>query len=414
MAQPATRTLAGRSAGMLLVLSYVGFISLGLPDSIVGAAWPAVRRELALPLAWGGHLTLISTVGVVLSSGVSGHLLVRQPIGRVLAASTVLAAIALLLYARARVWPVFLGAALLAGWGGGAVDAALNRFVATHYSARHMTWLHGCWGVGATLGPLTVASALGLQSSWRSAYLAIALVELALALAFLATARRWNEGDAAPAAPEAHAAADAPAPGRTATEVAAMRAGVCFFFVYCGIEASVGLWGASLLTATRAASLSLAGGAVSVYWGMLMLGRFVLGAVVQRLGPSRLLTACCVGAIVALVAMSVPGTSVGWVSAAFGLLGFALAPIYPLLMHETPRRFQPATARVMVGYQIAAGGVGIALVPWLIGLLAESSSLHVVPPSLCLLALVLLQLRRHQGTWKPEGSEAPATSDAGR
>jgi fucose permease len=393
MNEPATRTHPGRGAGVLLVLSYVGFISLGLPDSIFGAAWPAVQRELALPLAWGGHVTLLSTAGVVLSSGVSGHLLARQPIGRVLAASTALAAIALLLFARAGGWPVFLGAAVLAGCGGGAVDAALNRFVATHYSARHMTWLHGCWGIGATLGPLSVAGALALQYSWRSAYLAIALVELGLALAFAATARRWNDGSAAEGALEAHEPTEAPAPGRTPAEASAMRAGVAFFFVYCGIEASVGLWGASLLTTTRAASVSLAGGAVSVYWGMLMLGRFVLGAVAQRLGPSRLLTACCLGALVALLAMSVPGTSVGWVSATFGLLGFALAPIYPLVMHETPRRFQPATARVMVGYQVAAGGVGIALVPWLMGLLASSSSLHVVPPVLCLLALVLLQLQ---------------------
>jgi fucose permease len=398
MNEPAVRTHPGSSAGILLVLSYVGFISLGLPDSIFGAAWPAVQRELALPLAWGGHITLLSTAGVVLSSGASGHLLGRQPIGRVLAASTALAAIALLLYARARGWPVFLGAALLAGCGGGAIDAALNRFVATHYSARHMTWLHGCWGVGATLGPLTVASTLALHHSWRSAYLAIALVELALALAFMATVRRWNEGVAAPVALEAHPSAAAPPPGRSVAEASAMRAGVAFFFVYCGIEASVGLWGASLLTTTRGASVSLAGGAVSVYWGMLMLGRFVLGAVAQRLGTGRLLTACCVGALVALLAMSVPGTSVAWVSAAFALLGFALAPIYPLLMHETPRRFEPATARVMVGYQVAAGGVGIALVPWVMGLLAERSSLLAVPPALCLLALVLLLLRRRQGT----------------
>jgi fucose permease len=390
--EPAIRSQPGSGAGVLLVLSYVGFISLGLPDSIFGAAWPAVQRELALPLAWGGHVTLLSTAGVVLSSAVSGHLLARPPIGRVLATSTALAAIALLMYARARGWPVFLCAALLAGCGGGAVDAALNRFVATHYSARHMSWLHGCWGIGATLGPLSVAGALALQRSWRSGYFAVALVELGLALAFVATARRWSEGTS-PVALEAHASAEAPAPARTPAEAAAMRAGVAFFFVYCGIEASVGLWGASLLTTTRAASMSLAGSAVSVYWGMLMLGRFVLGAAAQRLGPHRLLTACCLGALVALLAMSVPGTSVGWVSAALALLGFALAPMYPLLMHETPRRFQPATARVMVGYQVAAGGVGIALVPWLMGLLAARSSLHVVPPALALLALALLQLR---------------------
>jgi fucose permease len=375
---------------VLLLLSYVGFISLGLPDGVLGAAWPAIRQQMGLPLDGAGRILLFATSGTVLSSLLSGPLLSRIQTGAVLAGSALLAALALFLYAQAPGWSGLLAAALVAGFAGGAVDAALNGFVGRHYSVRHMNWLHGCWGVGATLGPLAVAVSLrlaGTPAAWRTAYSLLAVAELALAAAFLLSLRRWRES---PPAPAAGVPAEPDARGFTP----AMRANVVFFFLYSAVEAGAGLWIASLLIATRGASLPLASAVVSVYWGMLTAGRFLLGAVAERIGPVRLLASCCTTALVALLLLAVPGTPMPVAVVAIAVLGLALSPIYPLLMHDTPRRFGPAAARHMVGYQIAAASSAIAIFPWLVGLLARNTSPLLIPPALAALALVMVLIER--------------------
>lgn len=381
-----------RGAPVLLALSYVGFISLGLPDGMLGAAWPAMRAELGLPLDGAGQALLLATAGTVFSSLLSGRLLGRVATSTVLAASTALSAAALLLYAQASSWAFVLGAAVLAGFGGGAVDAALNGFVARHYDVWHMNWLHGCWGVGATVGPLTVAAALVGGRPWRAAYLALFLVQAALALAFVFTRSLWrNEPD-----PSGATTAAGPRAPEALRLTPAMRANVLFFFVYTGVEAGVGLWGASLLVITRGLSPPLASLALSGYWGMLMAGRFLLGALAERIGPARLLSRCCWIAVGALLVTSVSDIPLFLMVAALGILGLALAPIYPLVMHDTPRRFGANAARHLVGYQVAAGSAGIAILPWLVGFIAQRSSLLVIPPALAALAagLVLLERRR--------------------
>lgn len=381
---------ARRRAGVLLALSYVGFVSLGLPDGVLGAAWPAMRQELGLPLDGAGQIVVVATLGTVLSSLLSGRMLGRLQTGTVLALSTVLAAAALWLFGRAPSWAGILVAAVLAGLGGGAVDAALNGFVARHYSVRHMNWLHGCWGIGATIAPMTMAAALGSGRSWRSAYLLLFLIEATLALAFVLARPLWRTAAAAPeVAPE-----DVPAAANGRPLTRAMRANVLFFFVYTGVEAGAGLWGASLLVATRGASLATAGAVVSLYWGMLTAGRFLLGAVAARIGPARLLSACGWTALAALLVASVPGTPLPVVAVALATLGLALAPVYPLLMHDTPRRFGAAAARYLVGYQVAAASVGIATLPWLVGFIAQRTSVLVIPPLLALLAGALVLLDR--------------------
>lgn len=388
----------------LLALSYVGFVSLGLPDGMLGAAWPAMRLDLQRPLAEGGQVTLLGTFGIIVSSALSGHALSRAPIGVVLGSSTLLASAALVMFATAQAWSVMLLAAVVAGCGGGAVDAALNRFVGQHYSARHMSWLHGCWGVGATCGPLTVAALLHTPHSWRAAYASVAGVELALGLSFLLTRRRWERAPMPAAAELAGPPTDSAIAGQSNVALP-MAASVGFFLLYCGVESGVGLWAASLLIETRGASIAIAGLIVSVYWGLLTVGRFVVGSVADRVGPALLVRGCCVVAVCALAGLCVPAGA-GVAAACLGVLGFALAPIYPLVMHDTPRRFTAAQSQRLVGYQVAAGGVGIALVPWLLGHAAQLATLRIVPPlllALCSVLLVLERLRR----------ASPSTAGAG-
>jgi len=364
----------------LLVLSYLGFISLGLPDSILGAAWPVMRADLGMPLDAAGPLLLLSTCGVVLSGATSGRLLARWPTSVVLIGSTLAAGLALAGFALAPSWWFMLAAALLAGMGGGAIDAALNGFVARHYDVRHMNWLHGCWGVGAMLGPALLAGLLAAGHSWRVTYGVLAVAELAMAIAFVATAWRWP--------PPAPVSAHAKGPRLTA----AMRTRVAFFFLYGGIESAAGLWAASFLIQQKGAAPALASAVTGAYWGGLMVGRFILGARAAAIGHERLMRLSVRAALCALLVLALPPAPLGLAAPAVAVLGFSISAVYPSLMHETPKRFGDAAAAHLVGYQVAAASAGVATIPWLLGIAARASSLAIVPIALVALTLGLVAL----------------------
>jgi fucose permease len=372
-----------------LLLSYIGFVSLGLPDTVLGAAWPAIRADFGLPLDAAGEAVLLTTGGIVLSSTVSSRVRARFGTVAVLVGSTVLASLALALAAAAPRWAMFLAAALIAGLGGGAIDATLNDFVARRHSARQMNWLHACWGVGATVTPILVAALLASGRSWRAPYEILAVVEVALSLAFVATHRLWR--DEAPLR-------ETMSPAAVGGPRSAMWASVAMFLFYGGVEAGTGLWATSLLTLTRGASAAEAGALVGLYWGALTVGRFVLGAVADALGPARLLRMTIRTAVGAAAALALPGTPISFVGAALAVLGFALAPVYPLTMHDTATRFGAAGVR-LVGYQVAAASVGIATLPWLVGKIGARSSVLLIPLLLLLMAVIaaILEVARRRG-----------------
>jgi fucose permease len=386
------------AAQRLLRLSYLGFVSLGLPDTALGAAWPALRAELGLPLDAAGLVLLLTTAGVVGSSIASSWLRARWGTGLVLVGSTLLAASALAMTALAQHWSVVVVSALIAGLGGGAIDASLNDYVARHHAARHLTWLHASWGVGAAGAPLVVAAVLASDSSWRWAYGCLALIEALLSLSFARTAKQWTN------LRDAHAHAEAPRQPHVLRSP--MLASVLFFYVYCGLEAGTGLWATSYLIATRALPKAQAGAVVASYWAGLTLGRIAVGARADALGPERVLRFACGATFVACGMLFIPGTPAWFAVLALVLLGLSLAPIYPLAMHDTPSRFAGNLGVRLVGYQVAAGSLGTATLPWLLGAWAERSSLSSLPLSLSVLAsaLLLLQHARTIGSPKPRSS----------
>lgn len=365
-------------AGWLLALSYVGFVSLGLPDTILGAAWPAVRGELDLPVDAAGAALLLTTLGIVTSSVASGRLRARLGTGAVLVSSTLLAALSLLASSAAGNYTHMLAAAFVAGLGGGAIDACLNEHVARHHSARHMNWLHACWGVGASISPAVVASVLAREASWRVAYAGLGAVELLLVLAFFFTRSSWD----APASISEASSGTSDGHGLGGRALA----GVVMFFFYGGLEAGVGLWASTLLTETRGTTRSFGGAAVAVYWGALCAGRFLIGVKADQWGASRVLRASVWWSLLAALALALPGTPAWFVVAALAALGLGLAPIYPLTMHDTPRRFGPARGTRLVGYQVAATSVGMASLPWISAGIATSIGLAYLPALLCALA----------------------------
>lgn len=383
--------LKGRSAHLLLLgLIYLAFVSLGLPDSVLGVAWPAMRSDLGQSLEAAGLLTMILTACSAASGFASGFVLRHLGTGKVVAISGFLTGLALLGFALAPsfYWIVLLTVPL--GLGAGSVDAGLNHFVARHYSARHMNWLHGCWGIGATIGPVVMSTALASRFGWHAGYLVIALMQLALAVLFARHLRLWDN-EPASAAPATTPASEAQAQGAgepAPTPAWARWLAPALFLVYTTIEQGTGLWAASILV-DRGAQPAQAGLWVAGFFGAIMVGRFAIGLVANRLG-NRLLVRAGIGvAIVGAGLFSMPFLPDLFNLAGLALLGLGCAPIYPSLMHEATKRFDAATARTVIGRQVAFAYLGCALGPAALGLLGAHLGLWAVMPVICLALLLL-------------------------
>jgi len=371
-----------RASRLLLALSALGFVALGLPDGVLGVAWPSIRASYGLPLDALGALLASTTTGYVASSFVAGVLLARMTVGALLAISCAVTAGSLLGYAAAPGWGPMIGLGALAGLGAGAIDAGINAYAATWHSARAVGLLHAFYGAGTTVGPIVMTSLLASGQSWRRGYLSLAVVQLALAGAFAATLRHWPRAHL-----ESGVSQAATSLGRT-LRLRGAQLGVATFFLYVGLEVIVGAWAFSLLRDGRGASLALAGGAVSTFWGGLMAGRVALALAPRALVPTALVRPCIVvcGLAAALLAADLGlGASV----VALGVLGVAAGPIFPALIATTPARMQAAHTPNAVGFQVAGAAVGQAVLPGAVGVVAEAFGLEVVPIALVVVAVLL-------------------------
>ena len=369
----------------LLGLAFLGFISLGLPDGLLGVAWPRMRTDFALRPSALGPLLLAATCGYVASSAASGWILARIGVGTLLGASCLATAGSLLGYIASGAWPFVVASGVLAGLGAGAIDAGLNAWVARHHSARTVSWLHACYGVGAAAGPILMATLLASGHGWRSGYGLVAQAQIGLALAFLWSRGRW-QSPVAPAQQPTRGGGGPPS-----LRHASVWLGVAAFVVYTGIEASAGAWSYSLLAEGRGLTMAIAAGAVSAFWGGLTLGRVVAGALAAALAPAAILRASLAG--------TVAGASLVWLDplpgaalAGLGLLGLACGPIFPTLIAATPARVGAERADATVGFQIAGAAVGQAGLPALLGVAIAALGLEIVPPALVAAALALAAL----------------------
>lgn len=374
---------------MLLAVSLVAFASLGLPDGVLGVAWPSIRRSFDLAPAQLGVLLTSAMVGYVASSFSSGAVVARLGIGRLLFWSSALMVANSLAYAAAPAWSVMVAAAVLAGLGAGAIDAGINTFAAVHFSPRLVTWLHASYGVGAALGPLLMSAALATRPGWRGGYAAIAAILVPMAIAFLVTRRRWDV-----ARPLTDPTTDRVASLGLLDTLRRPRVwlSIAIFFVYTGLEVAAGQWTYSLLTEGRAIAPAAAGGWIAIYWSGLTAGRLGSGALAGRVAPGAMLRAATLGAVAStLLLWRDPGMGLGLLALAG--LGCCLAPIYPLLIAETPRRVGAAHAASAIGFQVAAAYLGTAAIPGGVGLLATARGLGVIAPCLFSVALLLLLLQ---------------------
>ena len=375
---------------ILLGVIYFAFISLGLPDSVLGVAWPSMRASLGQSLEAVGLITLVLTVCSALSSFVSGAVIKRLGTGPLVMASGALTGLALLGFSMTPSFGVLLLLAIPLGLGAGSVDAALNHFVAAHYSSRHMNWLHGCWGVGATLGPVIMGAALAGTSSasgWTGGYQRIAFIQLGLALLFLLTLRLWNQERSTPTEEHHHESFI-----RKPLHPLAPTLAASLYLAYAAVEVSTGLWAASILVEGRHLASGTAGLWVSCFFGSIMVGRFTTGLVAERVGNRRLVRYALVIAAAGAVLFSLDGLPHVMSLVGLMVLGLGCAPIYPSLMHETARRFDAETARKVIGRQVGFAYVGGAVVPASMGLLAASLGLAAIMPAVLVAVLTLLVL----------------------
>lgn len=377
----------------LVPLAFLAFVSLGLPDGTLGVAWPSLRRSFGLPIDRLGVLLLALMAGYLASSFSSGMAVARLGVGRLLLWSSVSVAAGALVWSVTPFWPLVVGGAVLSGLGAGAIDAGLNAFAATHFAPRIVTWLHASWGLGAMLGPLVLTAALTSGLGWRGGYALLGACLLAMAVAFRATLGLWNGG--AEAASAASLPLPAPETGwrgvRESLGRPRVRTNVLLFFLYTGVEGSAGQWAMSLLTEARGVEPGLAGITVAGYWGSLFAGRLAFGAAAHHVRPLTLLRLSLATAPLAALLVAVPHRALAG-GVALLALGFLLAPVFPLLIAETPTRVGAAHAPHAIGFQVSAATLGAGTLPAAAGLLFRHTGLEALGPLLVAGTLAVLVL----------------------
>lgn len=379
-------------ATFLIIIIYIAFISLGLPDAVLGAAWPIMQVELNAPLEAAGLLFGMVSVGTVTSSLVSGPLLKRFGTGRVTVFSVMLTAIGLLGFnlSISIYWLVLFTLPL--GLGAGAVDAGLNDYVAINYKAHHMNWLHAFWGVGATIGPLVLSQFILRGYSWRNGYLVIAVFQFILVLILLVTLPLWNKvsGKGPNKLEEVQLATPKETIQRKSIfRIPGVKWALLTFLFYTGIEQTVNLWGSTFLVDSKGIDPATAAEWLSFYFLGITMGRVLSGFISFKLSNKQMLrlgqTIVLVGAIILLLPLANIFMLIGLV-----LIGLGCAPVYPSMLHETPVRFGEENSQYVMGLQLAAGNTGSLLLPPLFGFVASRLSVNLLPIFLVVYAIVLL------------------------
>ena len=377
---------------LLLIIIYLSFISLGLPDSLLGSAWPSMYPQLEVPVSYAGIISMIIAVGTIISSLQSDRLTRRLGTGRVTAISVGMTAAALFGFSvSGSFWQLCLWA-IPYGLGAGSVDASLNNYVALHYESRHMSWLHCMWGVGASVGPYIMGYVMTGGGSWKSGYRSIALIQIVLTAILICSLPLWkgrpqivNEtGEAVEAKP------------LSLNEVLSIR-GVkevlLCFFCYCALEQTTGLWASSYLTLHKGVPAETAATFASMFFIGITVGRAISGFITMKLSDTQMIRlgqgiiGC--GIVVLLLPLGAAASLVG-----FTLIGLGCAPVYPCIIHSTPAHFGAEQSQAIIGIQMACPYVGTCLMPPVFGLIANYITVKLLP--VYLLAILALMIVMHE------------------
>lgn len=359
----------------LLVIIYVAFISLGLPDSLLGTAWPTMHSALGVPVSWAGVASIVVTAGTIVSSYNSARVIRRFGTGLTTAVSVLMTAVALLGISFAPgFWAILLWAVPL-GLGAGSVDAGLNNFVALHYEAKHMNWLHCFWGIGVTLSPLIMSYSLA-HGSWRSGYSTVGLLQAGLVIALVASLPLWRRAQG----PNGQGGNVQVPPLRDLLRIRAAKSQLAAFFCYCGVEGTAGLWGGTFLVLARGIAPETAASWVSLFYLGITCGRLLSGFLAMRVSNRSLIRIGQVLIVAGVLTLFLPWTAA--LPAGLVTIGLGCAPIFPAMLHDTPVHFGAGLSQAMMGVQMAFAYVGGLILPPLFGYLGEQLTMGLFPPYL--------------------------------
>ncbi len=367
---------------------YLAFISLGLPDSLLGVAWPLMQSDFGAPFEAAGLVSMFISGSTIVSSFASGAVHKRLSTGKIIFISCLMTSLSLLGFSLSPslVWLLFLAVPL--GLGAGSVDASLNNYVATHYKSHHMSWLHCFWGVGATFGPIIMSQFIAWQNSWRNGYTTVSMIQLALAGLLFFALPLWKRMEK-----EVHSSPDASDAGEMESKAVSANAAVkkvrplqikgvklaiLSFLIYCGVEATMGLWGSSFLVNIKGLAAAEAAQLVSLYFGGITAGRLITGFITLKVSNRDLIRTGQITALAGAALLLLPLPNL------FSLIGFIMvglgfAPIFPCMMHETPVRFGKENSQTIIGYQMALAATGNTFLPPILGLVAGRTTIGFFP-----------------------------------
>lgn len=362
---------------LLLVIIYLAFISLGLPDAILGSSWAVIHQDLGVGIDWQGLVSMTISGGTIISSFLSGYLIKKFKTGPLTFISTLLTAVAIIGMAFTRSFFWFWLFAIPLGLGAGAIDTALNNYVALNYKSRHMNWLHSFWGIGALTGPFIMSFFLNGSSSWRKGYLTIFFSQLVLTVILLISLPLWNEVEKMTPKTENENHGNKSRSIRLTIDFKVISVLVIFMF-YSAAELAMNAWGSVYLINTHNFSGRYAARTVSIFFIGITIGRFLVGFISNKLGNIRLIR---FGQIVALIGslLMISSLSNLVVITGFLLVGLGCAPIYPAMIHETPRRFGKDLSQRLIGFQMGFAYIGGTFIPPLLGVIAKRTSFKWIP-----------------------------------
>ena len=373
----------------LLAIIYLSFISLGLPDALLGAAWPNMYPEFQVPVSYAGAISMIIAFGTIISSLQSDRLTRKFGTGKVTAVSVGITAFALWGFSISHSFILLCLWAIPYGLGAGSVDASLNNYVALHYASKHMSWLHCMWGVGATLGPYIMGAALTGGATWNTGYRIISVLQMVLTAVLVFSLPKWKEQ---------HAASEETNKGKALSlkEIVAIpgaKAIMICFFCYCAIEQTTMLWASSYLNLAKGVDAKTAASFAGMFCIGITIGRGINGFIAMKLKDAQMIRMGQGIILTGILVMILPfGEIVSLIG--FSLIGLGCAPVYPCIIHSTPEHFGAERSQAIIGVQMASAYIGTCLMPPLFGLIANHISIRLLP--LYLLILLVLMVYMHE------------------
>lgn len=382
---------------LLLAVIYLSFISLGLPDGLLGAAWPTMYGEFGVPVSYAGVISMIISFGTIISSLASDRLTYKLGTSKVTAISVAMTALALFGFSiSGSFWMLCLWA-IPYGLGAGSVDASLNNYVALHYTSRHMSWLHCMWGIGAAVGPYIMGFTLSGGQSWNMGYRYVGVIQIVLTAILLFSLPLWkNRGEAATADEATDGKTDTgkteevkPLALRDVVAIPGAKEIMVAFFCYCALEQTAGLWASSYLVLYKGVATETAATFASMFYIGITVGRFFNGFLTMKFSDSQMIRMGQKIVLVGIIAMLLPLNEVVSLIGLI-LIGLGCAPIYPCIIHSTPEHFGADKSQALIGVQMASAYVGTCLMPPIFGLIANHISVALLPIYLVLILILMV------------------------